>query len=116
MTRRLPTAAVVIGQALLGVLWLAPVLWMISTALKREGTILQYPIQWIPPARNLTLENFRLIVDNFPVFRWYLNDLITAGSATLLVLITASLAGYAFARVPFRYKEVLFYGLMLALL
>jgi len=103
-------------QGVLALVWLAPVLWMISTAVKREGTILQYPIQWIPPARNLTLENFRLIVDNFPIFRWYLNDMISAGCATVLVLITGSLAGYGFARVPFRFKELVFYSLMLALL
>jgi multiple sugar transport system permease protein len=103
-------------QAALALLWIAPVLWMISTAVKREGTILQYPIQWIPPLRNLTLENFGLIIDNFPIFRWYLNDLITACTATVLVLITGSLAGYGFARIPFRYKDVVFYGLMLALL
>jgi multiple sugar transport system permease protein len=104
------------GQGALALLWLAPVLWMVSTAIKREGTILQYPIQWIPAARNLTLENFQLIVDNFPIFRWYLNDMISAGCATVLVLITGSMAGYAFARVPFRFKEVVFYTLMLALL
>ena len=54
--------------AALAFLWFAPVLWMFSTAIKREGTILQWPIVWIPPARNLTLENFHLVIDNFPVF------------------------------------------------
>jgi ABC-type glycerol-3-phosphate transport system permease component len=103
-------------QGFLAFVWLAPVLWMVSTAIKREGTILQYPIQWIPPVRNLTLENFQLIVDNFPIFRWYLNDMISAGCATILVLITGSMAGYAFARVPFRFKELVFFMLMLALL
>jgi ABC-type glycerol-3-phosphate transport system permease component len=116
VTGRLRGLPIVGLQGALALLWLAPVLWMVSTSIKREGTILQYPIQWIPPARNLTLENFRLIVDNFPIFRWYLNDMISAGFATILVLITGSLAGYAFARVPFRYKEFVFYTLMLALL
>src|SRR5438445_12856968 len=114
--RHVHTVSMVGLQALLAALWLAPVLWMISTAIKREGTILQYPIQWIPPARNLTLENFSLIVDNFPIFRWYLNDMISAGCATILVLITGSMAGYAFARVPFRFKGLVRYMLMLAVL
>jgi len=116
MARSLRWFVLIGGQGALALLWLAPVLWMVSTAIKREGTILQYPIQWIPPARNVTLENFQLIVDNFPIFRWYLNDMISAGCATVLVLITGSMAGYAFARVPFRFKEVVFYTLMLALL
>jgi ABC-type glycerol-3-phosphate transport system permease component len=116
VTLRLQRIWVVALQGALALLWLAPVLWMMSTAIKREGTILQYPIQWIPPARNLTLENFKIIIDNFPIFRWYLNDMISAGAATVLVLITGSMAGYAFARVPFRFKELVFFMLMLALL
>ena len=104
-------------RALLGLLaflWAAPVLWMISTALKPEGQVLKYPPEWLP--RTVTWENFQIVIDNFPIFRWYLNDLIIACTATLLVLITGSLAGYGFARVPFRFKNVIFYGLMLALL
>ena len=62
MTGSLQRVWIVGLQGALAVVWLAPVLWMVSTAIKREGTILQYPIQWIPPARNLTLENFSLIV------------------------------------------------------
>ncbi len=96
------------------VAWVAPIFWMFSTAVKPEGQVLKYPPEWLP--QRFTLENFQIVIDNFPIFRWYLNDLITACAATVLVLITGSLAGYAFARVPFRFKEVVFYSLMLALL
>ncbi len=95
-------------------LWAAPTIWMYSTALKPEGQVLKYPPEWLPSTT--TLENFQLVFANFPILRWYLNDVITACSATVLVLITGSLAGYAFARIPFRFKEVIFYGIMLALL
>ncbi len=96
------------------VLWAAPTVWMISTSLKHEGQILRIPPEWLP--REITFENYRLVTDNFPIFRWYLNDMIIAGCATLLVLVTGSLAGYAFARIPFRFKNLLFYSIMLALL
>src|SRR5205814_7421361 len=99
---------------LLAALWAAPVLWMVSTALKPEGQVLKYPPEWL--LRTVTTENFKIVIDNFPIFRWYLNDIIIACSATLLVLVTGSLAGYSFARIPFRFKGVIFYGLMLALL
>lgn len=76
--------------------------------------MLKYPPEWFP--QRIAFENFQLVSDNFPLFRWYLNDLITATSATMLVLITGSMAGDAFARLPFRWKELAFYVLMLALL
>jgi multiple sugar transport system permease protein len=103
-----------IALTFLAILWVAPVLWMFSTALKPEGQVLKYPPEWLP--RQVTFENFQVVTDNFPIFRWYLNDLITACCATLLVLVTGSMAGYAFARLPFRFKEWVFYSLMLALL
>jgi ABC-type glycerol-3-phosphate transport system permease component len=103
-----------LALAVFAILWVAPVVWMFSTALKPEGEVLKYPPEWLP--RRVTLENFQVVTDNFPIFRWYLNDLITACCATVLVLITGSLAGYGFARIPFRFKEVVFYSLMLALL
>jgi multiple sugar transport system permease protein len=111
---QLSRAATLVGLVVLTVVWLGPVIWMYSTALKPEGEVLKFPPEWLP--QRVTLENFQLVIDNYPIFRWYLNDLITACSATLLVLATGSLAGYGFARIPFRHKEVIFYGLMLALL
>src|SRR5438552_2846877 len=115
MARRLLSwAGLRLALAAFIALWAAPVLWMYSTALKPEGQDLKYPPEWLP--RTVTWENFKIVIDNFPIFRWYLNDLIIACTATLLVLITGSLAGYGFARVPFRFKNVIFYGLMLALL
>jgi ABC-type glycerol-3-phosphate transport system permease component len=100
--------------AVFALAWVAPVLWMFSTSIKPEGQVLKYPPEWLP--QRITFENFQIVTDNFPIFRWYFNDLVTACCATILVLITGSMAGYAFARVPFRRKEIVFYTLMLALL
>jgi multiple sugar transport system permease protein len=114
MLRPLRWLALRLTLGALAVLWIAPVIWTASTSLKHEGQILKVPPEWLP--REITLENYALVTHYFPIFRWYLNDMITASCATILVLVTGSLAGYGFARVPFRFKEVIFYGLMLALL
>jgi ABC-type glycerol-3-phosphate transport system permease component len=103
-----------LALAAFAIVWIAPVLWMFSTSVKPEGQVLKYPPEWLP--QRVTFENFQIVIDSFPIFRWYFNDLVTACSATVLVLITGSMAGYAFARVPFRRKELVFYALMLALL
>lgn len=88
---------------------LAPVAWMISTSLKSESTVLSAVPHWLPnPA---TLENYLGLftqAQDFPVFRWLANSLFVSTSVTFLVLLVASSAAYAFARLEFRGREFLF--------
>lgn len=95
------------------VLMLAPIVWMLSTALKTELQIATTAIRWIPdPA---TLENFRIVLAKHAMLRWLLNSLVVAGLATLLVLLLDSLAGYALARMEFMGRNALF-ALVLSML
>jgi len=75
---------------------------------------------WIAPVALMLADfswaNARILIDNYPLLRWYRNSLVTAAATTMLVVVSGSLAGYAFARIPFRGREPLFYGLLLALL
>ena len=88
------------------VLALAPIIWMLSTALKPESEIITADIHWIP--RTFTLEHFQNILDRYPMLQWTANSLIVSTIATLLVLLLDSLAGYAFARMQFRGRGILF--------
>ena len=92
--------------AIMIVLALAPVVWMISTAFKPEREIISTELHWIP--HQVTSEHFTAILQNYPMTQWLLNSLFTATAATLLVLVLDSLAGYAFARMRFRGRGVLF--------
>lgn len=92
--------------AVIVVLTLAPIAWLLSTALKPETQIATAEIHWIP--QTLTLENFRSVVDRFPVIRWTFNSSLVAIVATVAVLFLDSLAGYAFARMQFRGRDLLF--------
>lgn len=88
------------------ILALAPVVWMISTAFKPEREIISTELHWIP--HQVTSEHFTAILQNYPMTQWLFNSLFTATAATLLVLVLDSLAGYAFARMRFRGRGVLF--------
>lgn len=88
------------------VLALAPVVWMISTAFKPEREIISTELHWIP--HQVTSEHFTAILQNYPMTQWLFNSLFTATAATLLVLVLDSLAGYAFARMRFRGRGILF--------
>lgn len=83
-----------------------PLLWTLSSSLKSEKDILQYPPQWIPDT--ITFENFLTVLDRFPFFHWMLNSLIVALVSTIFVLIFDSLAAYALARLDFKGKGFLF--------
>ena len=85
----------------------APFLWMVLTSFKELPDILTYPPRWIP--ERFMLDNFRSAFEAAPFTRYYFNSLFVAITVTLGQLMTCSLAAYAFARLQFRGREVLFY-------
>jgi multiple sugar transport system permease protein len=98
---------------LFALFFVLPLLWMVVTAFKPFEEWLTP--NWIPV--NPTLENFTSIFNDksLPVVNWFLNSLLIASLFTLVILIIDSLAGYAYARLEFPGKNLLF-GLMLATL
>jgi multiple sugar transport system permease protein len=100
-------------MTLFALFFLLPLLWMVSTAFKPFEEWLS--ATWIPV--NPTLENFQSIFNDktLPIGNWFFNSLLIAALFTALILIIDSLAGYAYARLDFPGKNLLF-GLMLATL
>lgn len=85
-------------------LW--PLYWMLIGSFKNLKVALQIPPEWIP--RQPTLDNFRILVTDFPLFRWLYNSMFISVAATLLVIAVSSLSAYAFAKVPFKGSKWLF--------
>lgn len=88
------------------VVMLLPFLWMVSTSLKAPNEIFTYPPVWIP--RPPVWENYSQTVSVMPFGRFYLNSLIVAAGVTVLQLLVSSLAAFAFARLRFHGREVIF--------
>ncbi|MGG4441716.1 carbohydrate ABC transporter permease [Brevibacillus fortis] len=87
-------------------LFLAPFYWMISTALKSDDEILQYPPKWIPDV--LHWENFGNAWMSQP-FNLYLENSLTVTILTTIgQLISSSLVAYGFARFTFKGRDFLF--------
>ena len=104
------------GLVLLTLLFVAPLLWMFSTSFKPNYLTTRFPPQWIP--RTFSGEGYQTILTTTsgnPVLQWFLNSLIAASAHTLLVLITASMAAYALARMHFRGKNLMFVVIVLTL-
>jgi multiple sugar transport system permease protein len=91
-------------------LMVGPFLWMVSTSLKGQGDIFQYPPQWIPDAWNL--RNYAAIMHVLPLGRMLLNSFTVAVTATIGQTASCALAAYAFARMKFRGKEAIYLVLL----
>jgi multiple sugar transport system permease protein len=96
---------------LLTVLFVAPLLWMLSTSFKTNVEATQLPPNWIP--EEFTTEQsyskiFKTGESQTPVLRWFLNSMVAASAHTILVLVTASMAAYALARMNFPGRKILF--------
>jgi alpha-glucoside transport system permease protein len=104
--RRLPLQ---LAMAVVGVLWLVPTVGLLFTAL-RPAALFSTSGWWealIKPSQ-LTLENFRRIVEDDSIVTSLLNTaLITVPSAVGVVLLGA-LAAYAFAWIDFRGRDAVF--------
>jgi multiple sugar transport system permease protein len=104
------------GLVLLTVVFVAPLLWMFSTSLKPKYLTTRFPPQWIP--REFSGEGYQTILTTTsgnPVLKWFLNSMIASSAHTVLVLVTASMAAYALARMHFRGKNLMFVIIVLTL-
>ncbi|HAE87767.1 TPA: sugar ABC transporter permease [Candidatus Marinimicrobia bacterium] len=92
---------------LLAFITIAPFIWMILTSLKDISDIFVYPPKWFPD--KIQWNNYARAFQAAPFGRYYLNSIFVAVTVTLGQLITCSMAAYAFARLKFWGRDVLFY-------
>ena len=102
--------------AILGVFGLTmifPIAWMISASFKYEADVFKVPIEWIPS--NINTGNYLFAISEYPFTQWYTNTAFVTALTVLFVLLFSSLSGYAFAKLNFTGKNVIF-GLFIATL
>ncbi|WP_284645971.1 carbohydrate ABC transporter permease [Paenibacillus silviterrae] len=86
---------------------LFPFLWMITTALKDPTKIFMFPPQWIPdPFVWSNFANVFIKQPNFLLYFW--NSLYIAAVVTIGTCLISALAGYAFAKISFKLRNVIF--------
>ncbi|GAA3891992.1 carbohydrate ABC transporter permease [Leifsonia kafniensis] len=93
------------------VIWLIPALWMVSLALTPNSMLATKTSGLIPPA--VTLENFLGVFQVGLTPQWFLNSIIVSVVTTVLTVFLCAMAGYAFAKIDFPGK-VLVYASVLA--
>ncbi|MBI9103026.1 MAG: carbohydrate ABC transporter permease [Spirochaetales bacterium] len=93
---------------------LTPFLWMISTALKQSEYVLSIPPRFIPDP--VSISSFTRLFDIFPMGRMFFNSVVVTAAALLGQLVTSAMAAYAFARIEFRFRKVLFFLYVMTLM
>ena len=100
---------------LLALLFVSPLLFMISTSFKSRAESARTPPTWIPEQFTLGAYDAILTAADTPVLRWFLNSMIAATANAAIVVATSALAAYALARMEFRGQKLVF-GLIIATL
>lgn len=102
--RNLPIYTVL---SLISLVILFPFLWMITTSLKDPTKIFLFPPQWIPDP--ISWSNFKQVFVKQPEFPLYFfNSAYIAIVVTIATCLFAALAGYAFGKMNFRFKNIIF--------
>ena len=104
-----------IGVALT-LLWsLVPIYWAIKTSLQTESDARSLPAQYVP-VRPTGANYAALLLGNSDVpsqiRRSAINIVVECGVATIVTVLLATLAAYAFARIRFRGRNIFFYGVL----
>ncbi|WP_462413029.1 carbohydrate ABC transporter permease [Neobacillus sp. Marseille-QA0830] len=81
-----------------------PLYWTVNTAFKPEGDIIKRPLQYLPA--HPTIDNFVNAWTNIGFATFFKNSAIVGVSAVIVVLVCATLSGYALARYQFKGKRV----------
>jgi len=91
---------------ILGIILLIPIFYCVFVSFMEPEQIQTIPPTFFP--HRWTLVNYDTVFKTTPIARYMLNSLILAGSTSVIRIITASLAAYAFSFFRFRGKNILF--------
>jgi len=90
----------------------APLLWMISTSLKPEGLVYQYPIVWIPPEPKWSNFITAWSKSSPPFTVYYYNTIYITVWNIIGLVLSSSLVAFGFARIRFWGRNVIFMVLL----
>jgi multiple sugar transport system permease protein len=93
---------------------LLPLLWMVISAFKEQWEIIAVPPVWFPAVWRV--ENFIYVFSQSVLLTGYKNSLIVVPIVTVLQVVTSVVAGYAFAKLRFKGRDLLFLGIISTLI
>ncbi len=93
--------------AILAILWLIPLVWALATSLKPDAETTEIPVTWI--GSKITFEAYTNVFESGSVWRWYFNSFLVSSVVTMLTILFASMAAFAFSRVKFKGNAAMYF-------
>ncbi len=97
------------------VIMIWPLVWTVLTSLKHPQEVNRIPMTWLPD-NWLYFENYKELFREYPMVRWLLNSTIVSTTSVISSLFFCSLSGYAFAKLKFWGKELIFMSVLALLM
>ena len=85
---------------------LFPLYWLVTSSFKNSVDVVKMPPDWFP--KTFTLSNYVDVFNNQPAFKWAYNSIVVALVATIALLLVSSMAAYAFSKLQFKGKNIIF--------
>lgn len=117
MKKRKINAFTIVGYAVLILVMLLvvlPLLWLLVSSFKSDADVIKWPPLFFP-TEWLTVQ-YQYVVNAIPVLRMLKNTVLFASGVTVVSLLFDSMAAYAFSRMHFRGKKVLFNIILLTMM
>jgi len=99
---------------LLGIIVLAPLAWALSSSLRNPREAFKLPPDWLP--LNPDWSNYGKVFEQIPYATYLWNSIFVCSVTIAGQLVTATMAGYAFARLPFPGKGIIFWFILATLM
>jgi multiple sugar transport system permease protein len=96
----------------LSVVFLVPLIWMISAAFKYEKDVMRFPIQWIPEKINVAYNFKEVWMGRVPFYDFYFNSFKIAIITTCITLVISSMSAYALTKIHFKGRNLVFAALL----
>lgn len=93
-----------------------PMVYMVSTSLKPNGALYEYPPRFLPNLDEITMENYRYVLGQGKFYINFFNSIFVAVCAVLLAALISLALGYVIARFRFPGKNVLFSFIILTMI
>lgn len=104
--KKFVNACILVLLVFLAFLVLYPFIWMLITSFKAEADIVAYPPKLF--SGSFSLDSYINIWKRIPFLKYYRNTIIFSTAVTLTSLACDTMAGYAFARMKFPGKNIMF--------
>ena len=96
------------------IVMLGPFYWSVATSFKPAGDVFASPPKWIPSP--FIFQNYRDVFTLLPFPRYFINSVIVTGAIVALNIVFDTMAAYAFAKLKFPGRNILFFILLLTLM